>query len=447
MANINELLEDHITLEVECIDRLYLNGYLPGLATGGGLIRFLTQHLGKPIPSPVLLGQMTQGWVEAVKALASQQGVPWVRFQHGERKEEVANRLRQQRGVRDQVVFMGVVQEKAQTFSARKEGSTFHYDRDKTVYVNHYYFYIDDEDFGPIFLKVCSYAPWSLKLCLNGQEWAKRQLEKQGIAFETLDNGFLSCADPEKLQQTCDRLGAEDSDRVFRKWLGPLPLPLGPKDREAGYNWQLSIWPMEVSLTQIFDRPQRGREFFEEVRRDNLDLGRPDRLQLIFDRRVTKATPGRFRTRVMQVGVHPRLHIQYKNFDLKQYFKQGRGLRTQGTFRNPKDFEVNKGLTNLPYLERLMTSHQPAAAGSRTGEPQLWPLRRQHPESGATDHDGRRSESAGIEVWRSSGNGLVGGVELVHALDPGLPPSRPASSHGRPAGSRSRLLLGGEDDV
>ena len=353
MANINELLEDHITLEVECIDRLYLNGYFPSLATGGGLIRFLTQHLGKPIPSPVLLGQMTQGWVEAVKALASQQGVPWVRFQHGERKEEVANRLRQQRGVRDQVVFMGVVQEKAQTFSARKEGSTFHYDRDKTVYVNHYYFYIDDEDFGPIFLKVCSYAPWSLKLCLNGHEWAKRQLEKQGIAFETLDNGFLSCADPEKLQQTCDRLGAEDIDRVFRKWLGRLPLPLGPKDREAGYNWQLSIWPMEVSLTQIFDRPQRGREFFEEVRRDNLDLGRPDRLQLIFDRRVTKATPGRFRTRVMQVGVHPRLHIQYKNFDLKQYFKQGRGLRTQGTFRNPKDFEVNKGLTNLPYLERL----------------------------------------------------------------------------------------------
>src|SRR5215472_8563091 len=110
---------------------------------------------------------------------------------------------------------------------------------------------------------------------------------------------------------------------------------------------------MEVSLTQIFDRPQRGREFFEEVMRDNLDLGRPDRLQLIFERKVTKATPGPFRTRVMQEGVHPSLHIQYKHFDLKQYFKEGRGLRTEGTFRNPKDFEVNKGLANLPYLQRL----------------------------------------------------------------------------------------------
>ena len=94
MANINELLEGHVTLEVECIDRLYLNGYLPSLATGGGLIRFLTEHLGKPIPSPALLGQITQRWVETVKAWASRQGIPWVHFEHGERKDDVANRWR-----------------------------------------------------------------------------------------------------------------------------------------------------------------------------------------------------------------------------------------------------------------------------------------------------------------------------------------------------------------
>ena len=108
---------------------------------------------------------------------------------------------------------------------------------------------------------------------------------------------------------------------------------------------------MEVSLTQIFDRPLRGREFFEES--DNVDLGRPDRVQLVFDRVVTKKTPGEFRTRVIQDGVHPSLHISYKNFDLKQYFKEGRGCRTEGTFRNPKDFDVNKGLSNRPYLQKI----------------------------------------------------------------------------------------------
>ena len=68
--------------------------------------------------------------------------------------------------------------------------------RNKTVYVNHYYFYIDDED-RPLFLKVCSYAPWGIKFCLNGHEWAKRQLEQKRIPYEALDNGFLSCGTPE----------------------------------------------------------------------------------------------------------------------------------------------------------------------------------------------------------------------------------------------------------
>ena len=107
-----------------------------------------------------------------------------------------------------------------------------------------------------------------------------------------MDNGFLSCADPEKLQQICDSLGPEDIDRLFRKWLKRLPLPLRPEDRAAGYDWSLSIWQMEVSLTQIFDRPLRGREFFEEIIRDNLDLGRPDRVQLIFDRAAGASSRG-----------------------------------------------------------------------------------------------------------------------------------------------------------
>ena len=76
-------------------------------------------------------------------------------------------------------------------------------------------------------------------------------------------------------------------------------------------------------------------------------------MQLVFDRAVTKKTPGESRTRVVQEWVHPSLHIQYKNFDLKQYFKEGRGCRTEGTFRNPNDFGINKGLSNLPYLRKI----------------------------------------------------------------------------------------------
>ena len=348
MATIPELLDGHVTLEVECLDRLYLNGYIGKLATGGGLTWFMRGQLGKPVPSPVVLGQISERFREAVKTLAERDHIPIY-----QKKDDIGNDFRRQRQVRDEIVFIGIAQEKAQAFNGKKVNGQFEFHRDKTVYVNHYYFYIDDQDFGPLFLKVCSYAPWSTKLCLNGHEWAKRQLEKRKIAYEALDNGFLTCAAPEQLQQICDSLGPQDIDRVFRKWLKRIPLPLRPQDRQAGYDWDLSIWQMEVSLTQIFDRPLRGRKFFEEIIRDNLDLGRPDRVQLIFDRVVTKKTPGQFRTRVIQDGVHPSLHIQYKNFDLKQYFKEGRGCRTEGTFRNPNDFGVNKGLSNLPYLQQI----------------------------------------------------------------------------------------------
>jgi len=211
MTNINELIRDHVTLEIECIDRLYLNGYVPTLQTGGQLVTFLMEHLNQPIPSPALLGKITQRFVQNVKSFVEEQKIPLIKFAHGERKDDIANDLRRKSEVQDGVVFVGVAQEKACAFSAKKKDQKgyvgFEYNRGKAVYVNSYYFYLNDEDFGPSFLKVCSYAPWGIKLCLNGHEWVKRQLEKQGIGYEALDNGFLSCNSPAKLQELCDSLG------------------------------------------------------------------------------------------------------------------------------------------------------------------------------------------------------------------------------------------------
>jgi len=110
---------------------------------------------------------------------------------------------------------------------------------------------------------------------------------------------------------------------------------------------------MEVSRTQVFTRPVRGREFFEQVIRDNLDLGQPDRVQLVFGRRVYRNTPSRFRTQVVHAGVQPNLHLIYKHSGVKQYFKLNRALRTETTINNPRDFDVGKDLSNWPYLRKL----------------------------------------------------------------------------------------------
>jgi hypothetical protein len=255
--------------------------------------------------------------------------------------------------------------------------------------------------------------------------------------YKALDNGFLSCAEPGKLQLICDALGPEETDRVFRKWLRRIPLPLRPEDREAGYDWDLSIWQMEVSLTQIFDRPLRGREFFEEVIRDNLDLGRPDRVQLIFDRAVTKKTPGEFRTRVIQEGVHPSLHISYKNSDLKQHFKEGRGCRTEGTFRNPNDFGSERRLSQPAVLAEDRPTDQSALAGSRTRQPQQRLERRQHPTRGATCRNRRRQEGAWAEVRPTAGDGAAAGAHDVPSPHRRLSQSRSSATGGRLAGGHA----------
>jgi len=125
MPNIPELLSGHVTLEVECLDRLYLNGYIGPLATSGGLVTFMREQLGKPIPSPVVLGQVSERFREAVKTLADAQQIPIYQFAHQDRKDDIANRIRQQRGIHDGIVFIGVAQEKAQAFQGKKIDGQF----------------------------------------------------------------------------------------------------------------------------------------------------------------------------------------------------------------------------------------------------------------------------------------------------------------------------------
>jgi hypothetical protein len=241
-VNVRDLLDGHVTLELESLDRLYLNGFVPKLQYGAGLVQFLSQHRGQPIASPALLGQITGQFVANVREFARRHDIPLFPFGRNESKDKRAHQLRAQRGVRDAVVFIGVAQEKAYAFSARRLPGPpvrFEFTRNKSVIPNYYYFYLDDGDWGESFLKVCSYAPWGLKLYLNGHEWLKRQLAKEGIGFQGLDNGLLSCQDPKRLQALAEALGPEQIQGFLTKWLKRLPLPLSAADRAAGYDYEL----------------------------------------------------------------------------------------------------------------------------------------------------------------------------------------------------------------
>ena len=352
------ILKEHVTLEVEGIDRMYLNVYVPQLQREGGVASFFRAHLGHRFASSVLMDPISKGFVGAMESFAREHQIPLVTFRKGERKDDIAaGRLRkftQSEGV----LFIGKAQEKTPVFRTERRrsettGASYPWLVRSTAMVNHFYVYCVDADFGPFFLKFCTYFPYNAKLCLNGHEYAKRQLDQKGIRYEALDNGILSCAEPKRVQAICDGLSAEKIEALLRKWLRKLPHPFSPQDRKAGYRYQISILQAEFSLTQVLDRPVTGRRFFEEVIRENLDIGRPSQVQLIFNRRVNSRTPGRFRTRVITNGVIPSLHVDYKNSRIKQYHKEGRALRTETTINNTRDFGIGKLLHNLPALRQV----------------------------------------------------------------------------------------------
>jgi hypothetical protein len=355
--SVAEILDQHVTFELEAIDRMYLNGYVPSLQSGGGVVYFMKQHLGARVPSTTMVAPLSERFVDAMERFAETEGLDLVTFKKDQRKDDVAQKYRAAFTADEGVLFIGKAQEKASVFRTEKrrrpDGSTYPWIYRSTTPVNHYYVYILDRDFGPLFIKFCSYFPYAVKVCLNGHEWLKRQLTQRGIAYEPLDNGIRSTEDAARVQRIANTLDAPKIDAVFRKWLRRLPHPFTAAHRAAGYRYQLSILQAEFALTQVLDRPRTGRGFFEEVMRENLDLGRPDQMQLIFNRRVSRQTPGPFRTRILTEGVVPSLHVDYKKSRVKQYHKEGQALRTETTINNTYDFEIGRALRNLPALREI----------------------------------------------------------------------------------------------
>jgi hypothetical protein len=295
--------------------------------------------------------------------------VPVVRFQGRGTKEDLARPHQDEAAAsgRFGLVLVGKAQERTSTWRGyvdrshpghRPNHPHMAWRRQSSV-PDHWYFYFADSDWGPAFLKVCTYAPYPLWACANGHEWAKRQLTKAGVGFEELDNGLRAVDDPLAARRICARLGAGHVRDLLRRMTAIVPDPLTTEDRRAGFDWSFSIAQLEVSDTAVFDAPSRARAWFEAAIGCHLDLGRPERVALVVDRKIinrgTRKTPGRFATEVITRDVLPQLQIHYKSSKAKAYLKQGRALRVETTVNNAEDFALHKTLTadNWRALRRL----------------------------------------------------------------------------------------------
>ena len=321
----------------------------------------MTAHLGNPIPSPAIMEKIGTAFRKAVDRFAADNKIPVLRFGRDDRKIEVMRPYlaRQARTGRSGVAAIGIAQEFQNVFSsAQRKGdsgvpwfSFFKADRRVTCF----YFYLWDDDFGPAFIKICAYFPYPIKVWLNGHEWAKRQATGAGIGFTELSNGFASCADPAALQAICDRLGPGTIGVFFDRWMSRLPLPLTEHDRAAGYWWELSMRQVEVSRTLVFDAPRHARSFFEALVADNLDIGRPDSVELIFHGPRHLGRPPKLdcvaKTKIVTRGTEVTVNAFYKNSRIKQYLKHGRALRIETVINSPDDLRCHRRLAHLDELQ------------------------------------------------------------------------------------------------
>ena len=361
--SVADVLAEHVSFEVECIDRMYCNVYVPRLQYAGGLVGYVHQQLGLPIASTAPLAAITDRFVKQVHAFAQANHIRgWTSSRANARTTSWPSSWPVQRGT-EGVVFIGRAQEKTNLFRTEKrrnaDGHAYPWIVRSTGVVNHFYFYCLDADFGPFFLKFCSYFPYNAKLCLNGHHWAQRQAAQGGDRVHR-DGQRVRVGRGRRggLQAICDALGPAQIYALLDKW---LQISAGPVHRRRPGRW-LPLRRVDPAGRVLPDpdarRPGHRPDLLRtrhprQPRHRPRRPGRADLRPPHPPRPEARPTPGRFRTRVITDGVTPSLHADYKHTTMKQYHKEGRALRTETTINDTWDFDIGKRLVNLPALREI----------------------------------------------------------------------------------------------
>ena len=358
VVNANEVLEGHVALRLDCPDRIYLNAYLPRLQTSGQVASFMTDHLGLPFPSGAVFEQISNRFRNQVRAFAKENGIAVLGLASPDRRRwddrkldhvqgYLARAERRQRaggGGHSGCSRVGVgvdsqrEQERGEVPLAVRQGPPPMH----RLLLLH---------LGPCLRARVHqdhlFLPYPAKAWLNGHEWLKRQATKAGLVFEPLANGFAACDRPRCLQVWPSGSGRVTSSRGSTG--GSIPSrPFGRADQRAGYWWELSVRQVEVATTVVLDDPRRARGSFEALVADNIDIGRPASVSMVFNRHVSGRTPGLFRGRIFTAGTEVNMDFTYKHCRVKQYLKLGRAIRIETVVNDTRDFEIGRRLAHLP---------------------------------------------------------------------------------------------------
>lgn len=356
---MNAFVEHHrrsIRLEYSCFDRILFNAIIQPLQVPAVIVGWLDQYRHVPSITRKYFRQVSEDYHRFVQELAERRKVEILEPPKGVRRDEWVDRY--YRSLRSETAIAVILKSReiarvAVSYPTKTGGNHIEvYPR----FVEQYYFYLKDRDFGRMFLRICPYFPFNARLCLNGHEWLACRMRQEGLRFHQAGNAFLTCSDPRRLQELSDEFSSQHVLNCAHRWLAQLiPFFTDAERRRGGCGHRLYISQVEYSTNLVFDRRAALDRLSERLLDLNRTIGRPDKLSVIFGRKITKAYRGSLKTQIADYHLgNPVIRSDYKKGSVKQYVRDHLMLRTETTSYNTRDLGVGKSVEHLGELRDVM---------------------------------------------------------------------------------------------
>jgi hypothetical protein len=356
---MNSFIEHHqpaMRLDYSCFDRILLNAIIQVLQYPAAVVGFLEEKRLASQLTPAYFRTISTDYHDFVQDFAEQRHLEIVQPPKDVRREDWVEpfyeNLCGQHGI---AVILKSRENARVAVSFPRQGNHIELGN---RFVWQYDFYIQDQDCGRMFLRICPYFPVNSRICLNGHEWLAGRLRQEGIAFEQCGNAFRTCADPARLQELADQFAPAHIEACAHRWLAQLvPFFTDRERRHQGFGYRLFVSQVEYCTNLVFNDRAALDRLHERLLDRNRSLGHPDKIALIFGRRITQRTDAGLKTPILDHDLgQPVIRSEYKSSSIKQYVRDHLVLRTETTSYHTPDLGVNKGVEHLPELRQTMAA-------------------------------------------------------------------------------------------
>ena len=346
--------KDNIVFHYGCFDRILLHAFIPPFYQPERVKGFFDTCRGiYPVTKQVLrdIAAQYRNWI-ANRSKAW--GVPVLEQPHQRRDDFIDPYFRRARP--DRIVAIIKAREPANIVISIGSKKTKGYHLQLSVrWVQQFTFYINDRDFGRMFVRVCPYFPFSTRISLNQHHWLANPMSQLGIRFKQCGNSFIHCGDPDTLQRLADSLTPQHIRRCVYKWLNKLVLFFTPKEQHSGLRHQLFFSQVEYCDNLIFHRRASLDRLGQRLLDANREIGQPDKLTVIFGRRIHRTHSGKLKSCIDDMKLaNPVIRSHYKNGFIKQYVRDHRLLRAEATTNDLRDYGIRKAVEHLPTVRNTM---------------------------------------------------------------------------------------------